>query len=282
MTTDQTTDFGAAFAAGRAAAPAQVIEIAGVPHLVWRGPNGGQGVTSYAELLDRPQRVTARPVFFDVASFVQYVARFRDPDTTIFVDRATATLTAVLDYHQETEDNLSIAVNGARWGSHVATFKARPTPEWMTWTTASGKRKSQLEFAEFLEDNLADIASPPGAEIYEIARSLEAAKSASFLSGIRLTDGQSQLRYEETITAKAGEKGHLEIPERFLLGLAPFEGAERFEVVARFRYRITDGKLQLWFDLLRPHKVVEAAFDAVVATAAQGLEGTLLVHGVTG
>lgn len=274
MTTDQTTDFGAAFAAGQAAAPAQVIEIAGVPHLVCHDDHT---VTACAELLERPARVKARPSFFDVASFVQYVTRYRDGDTAIFVDRATATLTAVLDYHEAT-----VLSNGARWTSHVATFKARSTPEWMTWTTASGKRKSQLEFAEFLEDNLADIASPPGAEIYEIARSLEAAKSASFLSGVRLTDGQSQLRYEETITAKAGERGHLEIPERFTLGLAPFEGAERFEVVARFRYRITDGKLQLWFDLLRPHKVLEAAFDAVVATAAQGLEGTLLVHGVTG
>lgn len=282
MTTNQTTDFGAAFAAGQAAAPAQVIEIAGVPHLVSLGHGGGHVVTAYAELLARPPHVKARPLFFDIASFVQYVTRYRDGDTAIFVDRATATLTAVLDYHQPTEDTLSITVNGARWGHHVATFMARPTREWSTWTNHNGKRKSQLEFAEFLEDNLADVASPPGAWIYEIARSLEASKSASFLSGIRLTDGQSQLRYEETITAKAGEKGHLEIPERFVLGLAPFEGAERFEVVARFRYRITDGKLQLWFDLLRPHKVLEAAFDAVVATAAQGLEGTLLVHGVAG
>jgi uncharacterized protein YfdQ (DUF2303 family) len=54
------------------------------------------------------------------------------------------------------------------------------------------------------------------------------------------------------------------VPETFALGIAVFEGGDRYHVEARLRYRIADGgKMTMWFDLLRPHKVLEDALSFV-------------------
>ena len=50
------------------------------------------------------------------------------------------------------------------------------------------------------------------------------------------------------------------MPEVFALGVPVFENGDRYRVEARLRYRIADGgKLTLWYDLLRPHKILEDA-----------------------
>jgi hypothetical protein len=54
------------------------------------------------------------------------------------------------------------------------------------------------------------------------------------------------------------------VPETFALGIAVFEGGDRYHVEARLRYRIADGgKMTMWYDLLRPHKVLEDALSFV-------------------
>ena len=65
------------------------------------------------------------------------------------------------------------------------------------------------------------------------------------------------------------------IPEEFTLGLAPYEGSDVFKVVARLRYRITEGRLELWYDLRRPHTVLEQVFTDAVAAVQAGLEITV-------
>ena len=41
-------------------------------------------------------------------------------------------------------------------------------------------------------------------------------------------------------------------------------------MTARFRYRITEGKLTLRYQLVNPHKVVEAAIAAIVERIGTG------------
>ena len=53
------------------------------------------------------------------------------------------------------------------------------------------------------------------------------------------------------------------LPEQFFIGVKPFLGGDAFCVPARFRYRIQDGRLMMWFELVRPDKVLEEAYNAV-------------------
>ena len=93
----------------------------------------------------------------------------------------------------------------------------------------------------------------------EVSRTLEAKKKVNFASGIRLANGEVQFTYEEQIQGTAA-KGQIKVPETFVLGIPVFHGGPRYHVEARLRYRIADGgAMTMWYDLLRPHKIIEHA-----------------------
>lgn len=98
-----------------------------------------------------------------------------------------------------------------------------------------------------------------------IAQSIQATTKCDFESGILLANGQRRLSYLETTTARAGGKGDLEIPAQITLGIPVFVGAEAAEqMTARFRYRITNGRLVLRYKLDRPEDAAAEAFAAIV------------------
>jgi uncharacterized protein YfdQ (DUF2303 family) len=165
------------------------------------------------------------------------------------------------------------AANGPGWGDHRVTYTCPHTTEWRTWIGANKKPMNQVDFAQFIEDNLPDIVE--GALLLEVSRTLEAKKKVNFASGIRLSDGQNQFTYEEQIEGTAG-KGQFKVPETFALGLSVFEGGDKYAVEARLRYRINEGKLALWYDLTRPHKIVEDAVKGVWKSIEEGTGSTIL------
>lgn len=214
----------------------------------------------------------------DHASFVAYVNRYKDQSSVVFADLAGRKFEAVLDYHQ------AIVPNGpqtARWGKHRVTLSSDVTPDWKTWAEKSGKPMSQVDFARFIEDHIPNIADPSGALLLEIATTLEAKKDVNFRSSARLHNGEHQFKYEESIQGTAGSQaGQLQIPNAFVLGLAPFQGLDPRRVDARFRYRIAEGgKLSLWFELVRAQDVLEQAFTELVASVGAAIAPTLVLAG---
>lgn len=230
--------------------------------------------------LPAPVRIRERLNLLDAETFINYVNRFSTTASAVFCNGPEGrTFTAVLDYHQPDQPS---------WGQHVASYKCPTTVEWGRWKQADRSKLNQADFAEFIEDNVKDIVQPDGnnnaptaADMLEISRTLEAKKNISFRQGTRLDNGQVQLTYNEQIDGRAGETGQLSIPEQFYIGVKPFLGGDAFCVPARFRYRITEGRLVMWFELVRPDKVLEEAYTAVrkqIATAIGEVpmyEGTL-------
>ena len=206
-------------------------------------------------LLPAPVRARAGVTAKSVETFCEYFNRFQEERSVIFADPTASVIVGIIDYH---------AVGVAGWCYHRVAYHAPRSMEWQTWT---GKNKSpmiQADFAQFIEDNLVDIRQPAGADMLEISRSLQAKKSVDFASSIRLSDGQQEFTYNETI-AGATSKGKLKVPEEFTLGIPVLLGGPAYEVRARLRYRISDGKLSLWYDLYRPEHIEKDAFDAVCA-----------------
>ena len=102
----------------------------------------------------------------------------------------------------------------------------------------------------------------------EEARTLEAKKKVNFASSLRLSDGSTQFTYEEDVQGSA-QKGQLQVPEVFVLAIPVFENGDLWRVEAQLRYRIADGgKLTIWYELVRPHKVIETAVKELRATIA--------------
>jgi uncharacterized protein YfdQ (DUF2303 family) len=214
-----------------------------------------------------PARKAGTTTVRDARSFVTYFTKHADEASEVFADAARLTVTAVLDAHQ---------ADSARWGGHRVVLELRKTPAWNAWIENSGRMLKQGAFAEFIEDNLADIASPPGATMLELAQSFEATTKADFKSGTVLATGERRLTYTEETTASAGKKGDLVIPASFDLGLQPFEGADPYKVSARLRYRITDGTLLLGYKLDRPEDTLTAAFADITEVVASEITAPIL------
>ena len=92
----------------------------------------------------------------------------------------------------------------AGWRDHRAVFAAEYTPEFETWLRHNKQPKGQTEFAEFIEDNFADITEPAAQQLLDVATTIQAKTDIAFSSAKRLQDGQTQLGYTETIDARAG------------------------------------------------------------------------------
>jgi uncharacterized protein YfdQ (DUF2303 family) len=227
---------------------------------------------------DTPARPQGVVTLFDAPSFINYVTPFSGEFEAhgvarLYADKERGTVTAVLNDHATGDQG--------GFGDNRAVLGLRLTPEWKAWAGLDNKPMSQVDFARFIEDHIPEIVTPTGAELFEIVKSLEGTKGAAFKSGIRLDNGQVQLKYEETVAAKAGEKGDMEIPAEFALGLSPYEGTDPYKVMARFRYRIGDsGALTLFYTLDKPQKVLDSAFADVVKAIEAGLPDTPMHYGV--
>lgn len=232
-------------------------------------------IESLESYLPAPARKKGERRFNDTASFIAYVIDqagamdVGDEDPPAPTAQETITklygcynpphFLAVFNDHANHE-------GGAGWQDHTALYACPLSIEWKTWTGMNKQQMTQEKFAQFIEDNAPDCVSPDAATMIEIARTLEAKKKVNFASGIRLSNGESELTYEESIEGTAG-KGKFKLPETFAIGISVLEGGTRYQVHARLRYRIGEqGKLAIWYDLDRPHKVLEDAVKDVWTT----------------
>ena len=271
------SDVSAAIAAGTALAAKQ--EVDGNPFLT---VPSDYKVEDLERFRDWPNRRRGLVQFADAGSFIRYVKEEIDALTRGGDDEGILNKCRI--YGRRTEAPAFKAVlndhgHTAGWGDHIASYQCPVTVEWAKWTKNNGVVMTQTAFATFIEDNAPDCVLPPSAEMIEIARSIEAKKSANFTKSIRLADGSNEFSYEETIDATAG-KGKFSVPDVFTLGIKPLDGLDAFELQARLRYRIASGGvLSMWYDLVRPHKVMEAAVNDVWKQIEEGT-GLTIFHGV--
>lgn len=173
----------------------------------------------------------------------------------IYANTEARTITAVFNDHRH-------ALAG--WRDHRAVFTAELTPEFELWKAKNKCPMGQAEFSEFLEDNIADLQGPEGQNLLTVATTIQASTGINFSSARRLQDGQTQLTYNETIDAKAGADGALKIPQVFELGLRLFKNGSGYKLKSRLKYRLASGQVKFWYELDRPERVLEAAFDEYV------------------
>lgn len=187
----------------------------------------------------------------------------------IYADPDARTITAVFN------DQRSTLAPG--WRDHRAHFAAAYTPEFKKWMDKNGQAMGQTEFAEFVEDNLADIQGDQAQTLLAVATTIQATNGINFSSARRLQDGQTQLTYNEVIDAKAGTDGALKIPQTFALGLRIFKNGEGYKLTARLKYRINSGQVKFWYELERPERAVEDAFTGYVETVRSESGYTVLI-----
>lgn len=215
---------------------------------------------------DRPRQVRRSVTLLDVPSFVDYLTRntngaakeigfdhlHSDGSLELWADLEQRRILAVLD-----------GLDG--WRAHQATLKINTSPEWAEWMAIDGKMLNQVQFAEFVEDNLSTIGEPDGAALLDIAQTLQATTGAQFKQQSILATGQRGFQWEETVEAKAGRSGDLKVPGELVLVLRPFLGSDPIAVKARLRFRVGSSGLAIGVKLNEPRRVLEDAFGQVVS-----------------
>lgn len=157
------------------------------------------------------------------------------------------------------------------WRRDRCRLELDPTPAWLRWNGANGRALDQVPFAELVEDGLADIVDPPGTDLLEIAQTMSGHTGAQWRASQRLNDGRIQMSYVEQVEAQAGTDGTLQVPTAIRLRLAPFRGADKVDVSARFRYRINGSKLTITIIIDNLEDLLTAAVEAEVAKIADAL-----------
>lgn len=216
------------------------------------------------KLLATPRRKIAKVRLRDADSFIEYIKRHGSlTDSTIWCEAdykaGKVAFLGILNDHGEDEAK-------ADWRDHRAHFSPEFSEEWVRWLGKNKQGFSQAEFASFIEDNLKDIAatdnSPTGAQMLEMALTFEANQDMRFKSAIRLQNGGVQMSFVQDDDAQTLQK--MSVFDRFSLGFPVFWGGDAYRVDARLRYRVRDGKLTFWFELIRQDKVLEAATQTLI------------------
>ncbi|MBO3751576.1 DUF2303 family protein [Streptosporangiaceae bacterium NEAU-GS5] len=232
--------------------------------------------------LERPRRKKGTFAVTDAASFGIYYRKHSDTGSEVWADLDRSTIIAVLNAHETTLiDEIPGEEGGevrrvfdadatARFGDHRLTLTLAKTKAWKAWMAGNEHDFGQIEFAEFLEDHLPDVAEPPGADMLELVTKFHATSEASYSSAIVLQNGDRQLTYTDVTNARGGG-GTIEIPRTFKLYLRPYEDSEPVTISARFRYRVRGGKLTLGYILDEPDEILRQAFGQVSATIAAEL-----------
>lgn len=252
-----------------AAEPTELLSEARYGYVV---PEGGTLVL-VDPLADRflptPRRASGTTTVYDPGSLAAVWDKYSTDASELYADPKVFAVTAVL--------NADGGVGDPAHRDHRAVLACVTTPAWQAWEAMDGRLGDQVKFAEHLEDRSVDLHDPSAADMLELAQLFEATTKVDFESGVNLGSGQRGLVYKETVAAKAGHTGQLTIPSTFTVAVQVFEGGDAYKMVARLRYRIGNGNLTIGYKLERPEDVKRAAFDDVVAKAAEACSRTPLV-----
>lgn len=196
----------------------------------------------------------------DWESFLDYLDEWQHEESRVYIGEDVIKL--IVDHPD---------VDHTSWEFHTSEFPLKYSPQFEMWAkhvTEEGCSVSQVAFALLLDRRAADIVNPSCTEMLEIASTLEAKKNVDWKTGTRLKDGTVQFMFEETISAKAGQKGQLDIPDTFSISLPMYKGAEPVLMEIKLRYRLEGPKITFlleWADL-------EAAKDKTLAKLKADIE----------
>jgi uncharacterized protein YfdQ (DUF2303 family) len=237
-----------------------------VPLLIDRRP--GQKAPDLKQALEsfrlRPARRAGTAHVTTLQSFIDLTRRYTDADTSALFGDVTfpgPKLTAIIDYNAKGFD---AAPNHLQ---HRILYPFPVTEELKTWMAMNEKPMGQVDFAQFIEDHIAELSAPfdgerqeyepmfrekfaTPADLLSLSRELEIHVNSKVKQGVRLSSGERTVEFlEEHSNAKTGDP--VAIPGIFMVAVRAFEDGEVVRIPARLRYRAGGGSISWFYSLYR-------------------------------
>ncbi|WP_129543764.1 DUF2303 family protein [Serratia sp. 1D1416] len=218
----------------------------------------GYSVESLKDFTVDEEQVKQHVIVISPSSLIGYVVRFKDERSVIFADTENTRFRAVLDYHLNGKTPFK--------NTHIVTYDCPLSDEWKAFNKYDSERMDQVTFAEFIEQyiNCIAVTSDPnktsGAELLEMVLAFQETRTSEFKAVTRLNDGTYQMAFSNEKTGS----GNTKLPEKISLAISPFHNGNPYQIDARIRYRLREGKLALWFELIEPKKFIEHAYNEIL------------------
>lgn len=210
-----------------------------------------------------PKRRQGTAKALTLASFIDLVNRHKTDDSVVFADTTWTkpSFTAVIDYHEVD------SAGAAAFGKHRVVYDFPLSEEWKKWVEMDGEVMSQMDFAVFLEDRIAELSSPSEAEkialerefattvatpaeLIQLSRGLQVHVESRVKAQHVLQSGAGQIQWEESHNGADGKP--LTVPGIFLLKIAPFFMGDTVRIPVRLRYRPAGGTVKWHYAIYRP------------------------------
>ena len=239
----------------------------------------GYKVSSLENMLVQPTRKRGTVSVTDAGGFITYMNRHCEDGTLVYADidqvAGSFKLVGVINDSSAEEPG---------WRDHTCTMDRKRSVEWDRWIGKNKAAMSQADFAAWIEDNLADIATlpgfPSGQDILAMSIGFEANSEKRLRSKINLQNGG--VRFEFVEDEDKDTRSSMQVFERFTLGLPVFDGsASAYPLEARLKYREKSGNLTFWYELIRPDRVFKTAVADELGVIKEGTS-LMIVSGTPG
>lgn len=259
-----------------------VAKIPGVPDKITAVMVKGENPAFFAakNLFDcyrlLPERKIGTALTTSVTSFIELVNRHKTEHSAIFAetDWHFPNFCAVINYHRINGQN-----GEADHLDHKIKYSFPLSEEWQTWLNNNGNEMRQGEFASFIEDRIADLATPEAQEIaeakerfqttaatpakmMELSRGLQVNVESTVRTSTKLQSGEASIVFEEQHKDVAGQ--NITVPGLFYLNIPPFTNGELKRVPVRLRYRVRNGAISWAYQLYRPDLVINTTVKAAL------------------
>lgn len=248
-------------------------------------PNGMKA-ESIKRFLDenkkKPDRRVGQSYVDRLQSFIDITNRFKSERSAIFARGSVDTnsieahLLTVFNYHPEGPDNVD-----ADYGDHRAIYEFPISSDFAIWLENNKRAMSQVDFAAFLEEHIAEIRvaddndraiidglKPKFAEpleMLELSRDLEIYSSEAYKSKNRLSSGETEIKFSAEHVDGSGKP--VKVPDFFVINVPLFEGGDYERIIVRLRYRLQGGSVMWFYDMYRVDQVFRSAFEGAAQAA---------------
>jgi len=192
----------------------------------------GNKIESLEKFQSAPNRIERTVRLASSESFSEYVNRFKEEETTVYLDIDRGIFNSVIDHH---------GADKPAWSDHGCVFQPKLSLEWKAWTGIHRQKLSQTQLAEFIEDNLDAIHEPEPNEMLAHALKFQSVERMTYASSMNLNDGSSQFTFN-----KDNATATVEFPHRIKLYMPLHENESAHFYELRVRYR-TDSEGALVF-----------------------------------
>jgi len=207
----------------------------------------GMKIESLESFQSAPNAIRQKVSLYSCASFCEYVNRFKQDGSTVYLNVDGGSFVAVLDHDEP---------DAPAWRAHKATFAPKKSLEWMAWMSIHKKSITQVELAHHIEERLDDISVPEPNVMLQAALEFQSNERLALASSTNLDNGGTRFTFKKDNVAKS-----VEFPHRIKIRIPVFENEDMIEMDARVRYRTDgDGVLQFSFSFVRdPSTILRSA-----------------------